>query len=121
MDSSNASLKFIGADRITTSAGSLDGAVLVSRSHAPFGKLDGVLVDPSLRRVQYYVVESLESAASRHYLVPSHPMRLDRTQRELEVDLDRDDIDQLDDVEPDTLPRFSDDDLLTALFRSQTH
>jgi hypothetical protein len=111
-------LKFIEAQRIETPVGRLAGAQVVSTTNAILGTLDGVLVDPGARRIAFYVVESAER--SRHLLVPQMPARLDRSHQALEVDLEADDLDQLDEVEPAGFPRFSDDDLMNALFRANT-
>jgi hypothetical protein len=116
MDTQDSRLKFIEAQRIETPVGRLDGALVVSPTHATLGTLDGVLVDPRARRIEFYVVESAEH--SRHYLVPQMPARLDASHQALEVDLETDDLDQLDDVELGTFPRFSDDDLMNALFHA---
>lgn len=111
-------LKFIEAQSIETPVGRLGGAHVVSPTRATLGTLDGVLVDPGARRVAFYVVESAER--SRHFLVPQMPARLDASHQALEVDLEADDLDQLDEVEPAKFPRFSDDDLMNALFRAHT-
>jgi len=113
-------LRYIEAARIDSPAGKLDDAVVVSTSKATLGKLEGVLVDPALRRVQFYVIESGRPTEEHHYLLPLMPARIDTTRRSLEVDFETDDLDQLDDVEPDTFPRFSDEDLITAMFASPT-
>src|SRR5262245_39067638 len=114
-------LRYIEASLIGSPAGKLDDALVVSPSKATLGKLEGVLVDPALRRVQFYVIESgRPTETHHHYLLPLMPARLDTNRRSLEVDFDTGDLDQLDDVEPDTLPRFSDEDLITAMFASPT-
>jgi hypothetical protein len=110
-------LRFIEAQRLETPAGRLDGALVVSPTNATLGTLDGVLVDPGARRVEFYVVESTQR--SRRYLVPQMPVRLDASNQALEVDLEADDLDQLDDLEPGSCPRFSDEDLITALFHAR--
>jgi hypothetical protein len=112
-------LRYLDANHVDTPAGRLDGAVLVSSANAPIGTLDGVLVDPQHRQVRYYVVERKRGLfGSRHYLVPLTATRLDRDHHTLEVDVEAGEIPQLAEVDPDDLPRFSDDDLLTALFHS---
>ena len=116
MDTQESRLKFIEARSIETPVGRLDRALVISPTNATLGTLDGVLVDPAARRIEFYVVESAEG--SRHYLVPQMPARLDASHQSLEVDLETDDVDRLDDVEPAGFPRFSDDDLITALFHS---
>jgi hypothetical protein len=113
-------LRYLDAHRVDTPAGRLDGAVLVSPGKAKLGTLEGVLVDPQQRQVRYYVVESKHGFfSSRHYLLPLTATRLDRDHHTLEVDVEADEIQELPDVDPDDLPRFSDDDLLTALFHSK--
>ena len=117
-----ARLRYLDAEHVSTSVGRLDGAILVSPSHTPLGKLDGVLVDPQYRQVRYYVVERKRRLfGSRHYLLPLTATRLDRDRHTLEVDVEVDEIPQLLEIDPDDLPRFSDDDLLTALFHSNAN
>ena len=119
-------LKYLDAHRIDTPAGRLDGAVLVSPTHEPVAKLDGVLIDPHQRKVRYYVVQSRYVAenhgriSSRHYLLPLTATRLDRDRRTLEVDLEADDIQRLDEVDPERLPQFDEGDLMTALFAARS-
>ena len=111
-------LKYVDAHNVDTPAGRLDGAVLISPTHATLGKLDGVLIDPRHRKVRYYVVETRDRSSSRHCLLRLTATRLDCDRRTLEVDIEADEIQRLDNVEPDLLPRFSDDDLMTTLFHS---
>jgi len=111
-------LKYVAAHRIDTPAGRLGGAVLVSPTHAQVGKLDGVLVDLLDRKVRYYVIESGGRVSPRHYLLPLTATRLDREHHALEVDVEANEIQRLDEVEPDRLPRFDDNDLMAALFRN---
>jgi len=118
MNARESHLRFIEAERLRTTAGRLNVAVVVSPTNATLGTLDGVLVDPGARRVEFYVIESAEG--SRHYLVPQMPARLDASKQALEVDLEAEDLDRLDEAEPERLARFSDDDLMTALFRART-
>jgi hypothetical protein len=118
-------LKYLDAHRVDTPAGRLDGAVLVSPTHELVGRLDGVLIDPSQRKVRYYVVQSRFVAegrsriSSRHYLLPLTAARLDRDHRTLEIDLEADDIERLDEVDLDRLPQFDEGDLMTALFAAR--
>jgi len=118
MDAMDADLRYIHADHVDTPAGRLDHAVLVSPTNARLGKLEGIVIDPMSRKVRYYVVESRGWLFSRHYLLPLMPARLDRDSNTMEVDVEAGDLDRLDEVEPHAIPRFSDDDLLTAMFHS---
>jgi hypothetical protein len=118
MGTRDSRLKFIEARWIETPVGRLDRAPVISPTNATLGTLDGVLVDPGARRIAFYVVESAER--SRHFLVPQMPARLDASHQALEVDLEADNLDELDVVEPAKFPRFSDGDLMNALFRAHT-
>jgi|SRR4051812_3268747 len=109
-------LKYLEAHSVNTPAGRLEHTVLVSPSRATLGKLDGVLIDPFHRKVRYYVFEGQRGRSSHHYLVPLTPTRLLPDPHTLEVDVEPGDIAQLTEVEPDRLPRFDDDDFMTALF-----
>jgi hypothetical protein len=122
MSAIEARLRYLDAEHVKTTAGRLDGATLVSPTHAPLGTLEGVLVDPEFRQVRYYVVERKRSLfGSRHYLLPLTATRLDRDRLTLQVDVDADEIPHLPQVDPNDLPRFSDDDLLTAMFHSNVN
>ena len=115
MERPSSVLRFVAADRVDTPAGRLNGTVVVNPSNATLGKLAGIVVDPVGRQVRGYVIESRKWLSSRQYLVPPVPARFDRERHALEVDLDEA---ELDEVEPHTFQRFSDDDLIAALFQS---
>jgi hypothetical protein len=117
MDTAQSDLRYLDAERLDTSAGRLDDVLVVSPSHATLGKLDGVVVDPSRRQVRYYVFERAGWFSSRHYLLPLGPARLLPDQRAVEVDLESDEIGKLEQVDPAALPRFSDEDLVSTMFR----
>ena len=119
MVTTHSDYRYIDAERLDSTAGRLEDVVVVSPSNDRLGKLDGVIVDPAHRQVRYYVVESQGWFWSRHYLLPLGPARLIRDRRALEVDVDADDITRLEQVDPNSLPPFSDEDLVTAIFGSQ--
>ena len=104
----------MAADRVDTPAGRLNDTVVVNPSNTTLGKLAGIVVDPVGRQVRGYVIESRKWLSSRQYLVPP-PARFDWQRHALEVDLDEAELDEL---EPHTFQRFSDDDLIAALFHS---
>jgi hypothetical protein len=119
MTSLNTDLRYIDAGHVDTSEGKLGRATLVDRTKTPLGRLDGIVFDPMSRQVRYYVVESQGWLTTRHYLLPLMAARLDRDRHAVEIDLDADDLKQLDEVEPDELPRYSDEDLLASMFHSR--
>jgi hypothetical protein len=104
----------VAADRVDTPAGRLNDTVVVNPSNTTLGKLTGIVVDPVGRQVCGYVIESRKWLSSRQYLVPP-PARFDWERHALEVDLEEAELDEL---EPHTFQRFSDDDLIAALFHS---
>jgi PRC-barrel domain protein len=120
MDLQGSDLRYVAADNIDTPAGRLDGTVVVDALHHPIGKLDGIVLDPIGRRVRAYIVESSGWLFSRLYLVPPDSARLDRDRHELEVDLDEEGVKHLDEMQPQMFPRFSDDDLMAAMFHSRS-
>jgi hypothetical protein len=117
MDTARSDLRYLDAERLDTSEGRLDDVLVVSPSHATLGKLDGVVVDPCRRQVRYYVLERAGWFSSRHYLLPLGTARLLPDRRAVEVDLETDEIGKLEQVDPSDLPKFSDEDLVAAMFR----
>jgi hypothetical protein len=76
------------------------------------GSFDGLLVDPASRRVRYFVVERASALRRRRYLVPADTLAtLD--ERTLRVQAHADDLERFD---ARTVPAFSDEDLITAMF-----
>ena len=117
-------LRYLDAKSVDTPAGRLGHAPLFSPTNETIGRLDGILFDPLARQVRYYVVASTSWLSPRHYLLPLTTARLDRDRHGVEVDVDADDLSRLQQVEPRALPRYSDDDLVAALFdspRSREH
>jgi hypothetical protein len=109
-------LRYIAAEQVDTPTGRLDGTVLVSPSDETVGTLDGMIIDPIERQVRYFVVRSRNWLKTARHLVPAMPARLDPDHRTLHVDIEADDLPRLRQVRSDTFERFSDDDLIAALF-----
>jgi hypothetical protein len=114
----DARLRYIDAPQVDTPAGRLKGTTLVSPTNATLGTLDGIVVDPIDRRVLFYVFKS-PGWFSHHYLLPQMPARLNSERHTLEVEVEAADVEQLDEVELTSFPRFSDEDLLRAMFHSR--
>src|SRR5207247_955881 len=117
MEAHPSRLRYIDADRVDTPAGRLVDTLVISPSRGTLGKLAGFVIDPIGRQVRGYVIESRGWLSSKRYLVPPVPARLDRIRHALEVDLDAD-LGQLDEMKPHTFPRYSEEDLIAALFDS---
>ena len=113
MDTIEANLRYIGAEQLCTTADPLNGAVLLSPTDTRLGKLAGALIDPLRRHVYYLIVESRSWLRTHQYLLPLDMARFDRERNALRVDVE---AAALREVHVDTFERFSDDDLITALF-----
>ena len=109
-------LRYIAAHDVDTPTGRLDGTMLVSSGNEPVGTLDGMIIDPVGRHVRYFVVRSRNWLKSRLHLVPAMPARLDSEHKTLHVDMKADDLSHLREIRPDTFERYSDEDLIAAMF-----
>jgi hypothetical protein len=112
----NSALRYIAAEHVDTPLGRLDGTVLVGPSDETVGALDGMIIDPIERHVRYFVVRSRNWLKTRLQLVPAAPARLDSEHKTLHVDISAADLPQLAEIRSDTFPRYSDDDLIAAMF-----
>ena len=79
------------------------------------GTFDGVIVDPAERRVRYLVVDRGRFFQQR-CLIPMPSARIDAEHHSLNIDVDNTDSREWLRFDPVTFPRFSEDDLLTAMF-----
>lgn len=80
------------------------------------GQLDGVVVDAEARQVRYLVVTAGGMFSRHRYLLPFSPTRVDAHRRALCVDAHKKDLVRCEKFESRAFHRFSDDDLLSALF-----
>jgi hypothetical protein len=109
-------LRYLNATQIEGPVSSFDHLDVRNREDRTIGRLDGILIDPSERRVRFFVVDDEDSRRHHRYLIPLAPTRLDARRGALCVDVPTSDVEQFEDFEDDSFPHFSDDDLLTALF-----
>jgi sporulation protein YlmC with PRC-barrel domain len=106
-------LRYIDAGHVEGRADDLSGFEVVTEAGEKLGALDGLIVDPPERRIRYFVVHP--GWFGRRRLVPVSSARLDLDRRAVEVDLETDDDCPTFDAR--TFPRFSETDLLSAMFR----
>lgn len=110
-------LSYLDAARVESPAGALSKLDLVNADGQRVGRIAGVVIEAAARRVRYFNVQS-NSFWKRHYLIAAdHLAQVDPEQKVLRL-LD-DDITEVQDVDPATLPQFSDADLLGAVFSSR--
>lgn len=79
------------------------------------GTFDGVIVDPAQRRVRYLVVDR-GVLFHKRCLIPMPSARVDAQSHSLNIDVDDADSQEWERFDPVVFPRFSDDDLITAMF-----
>jgi hypothetical protein len=114
MDTITDNLRFIETKQLRTTADHINGStVVVSPSDTVFGKLVGALIDPPQRHVRFLVVESGRTFSRHQYVVPFDTAQFDSRQNALRVDAGDD---ALHEVQVDQFERFSDKDLLDAIF-----
>jgi hypothetical protein len=116
----NAALRFIEADRVETPAGRLNGFTVVSPTDAQLGTVDGVVIDPSERQVCYYVLKTSNRFLTHRYLIPLLPARLEAAHHTLHVDLEPDQLSNFPLARPQSFPRFSDADVVEAMFAKRS-
>ena len=87
--------------------------MVVSPADTILGKLTGALVDPLRRHVCFFVIESRSWFATHQYILPLGTARFDRERKALLVDVE---ADGLREVHADRFARFSDEDLIDAIF-----
>ena len=109
-------LRYLEAAKVEHPTGTLEGFEMCTDANVRLGSIDGVLVAPSHRQVRYFVVGPC-GWARRHYLVSaSSTARLDTEDGKIYVGADRPFVRRYD---PESVPRFSDEDLIDTMFPSR--
>ena len=80
------------------------------------GRLDGIVVDAEARQVKYLVVAAGGTFSRRRYLLPFSQTRVDADRHALCVDAHKTDLVRCAKFEPRAFHRYSEDDLMNALF-----
>jgi hypothetical protein len=109
-------LRYLDAWNVRCPAGTLADLSVRTRDDEQLGAIDGVLVDPVQRRLRYFVVESPARLLRRRYLLCADaPARFECEGRLLRVEENSGDL-QRERFDEDAVRRFSDDDMITAMF-----
>jgi hypothetical protein len=111
-----ADLRFLKADSVNCPSGTLADFRVVTADAEALGNVSGVLISPTTRRCEYFVIVSPGWLSHRRFLLPvgagavlaDDPKSLRLTARKDELDLQA--------FTPHSVPQFSDEDLLTAMF-----
>ena len=113
-DADKSGLRYLDADHVEHPSGTLGGLDVCTAENEQLGPLDGVLIEPSTRRVRYFVVGGARPAPGRYVLPADTPAVLDIGDRKLRVTAHVEDLERL----RETVADFSDEDVFTALFHS---
>jgi hypothetical protein len=114
MDTLRNDLRYIDAGKLRTTADPLDGSTVISPAGDVIGSLTGALIDPARKHVPFLIVESGSWLVKHRYAVPFGTAHFDAERKALVVDAEIDALQEL--RGEDWFPRFSDEDLITAMF-----
>ena len=115
-DQLTSELSYLDASKVISPAGALSELDVLSTEGRRLGSIEGVVIDAAARHVRYLCVRLSGLFGRRRYLVEADQVgqiQGDRKALRLRSDLRNEAVDGLDAA---TLRRFSDDDLLTAMF-----
>jgi hypothetical protein len=108
------SLRYLDAASVLHPEGSLEGIRVCTPADEPIGSVEGVLIEPAHRRVRYYVVVRSTLLRNRRYMVPADRVAiLNSDGRTICIDAEDELFERF---EPTSVPPFSDDDLIDAIF-----
>lgn len=111
-------LRYLDATDVHGPAGALGHVAVRGGDDHKLGELDGVLIDPAERRVRFLVIESRGWLGATRYLLPADELaRICDDGRSLSMDVASRDLAACPIFERGSVPSFSDDDLIDALFR----
>jgi hypothetical protein len=111
-----ATLRYLDAAAVLGPAGELRDFQVSDIGGFSLGTLKGVVVDPAARQLRYFVVEVARWLSRRRYLIPLCPAVLEPQRRTVTLDCDPDSKSEWREFDDRQFSRFSDDDLLDALF-----
>jgi hypothetical protein len=109
-------LCYLEAQNVELPAGRLAGLQLCSGDDQRLGAVDGVLIEPSARRVRYFVVKSSGWLRKGRYLLPlESSAHVESTQNVLRIEARAADLARTT-FDADAVRPFSDEDMVTAMF-----
>ena len=114
----SADLRYLGAESVRCATGSLSDFHVCTNDAHPLGSIDGVLISPSSRRLEYFVIESPGRLVRRKYLIPIEAGPFFQADPQtLRVAASKDELD-LQMYAPRSIREFTDEDLITTMFAS---
>lgn len=112
-------LCYLDASKLDSPVGALTHLDLKGADDRLLGVLDGIVIDPTERKLRYFVVKSNGWLSRRRYLVPADgAARVERDLGELRLEVDSDDLSDYEEFTAGSVRDFSDDDLIAGMFHS---
>ena len=110
-------LCYLDASKLESSAGDLGGLAVRTQGDEMLGTLDGVLIDPTKRRLRYFVVQDRGLLRRRRYLLSADvPIRVESEGQVLRIDAEKTDVTLYDEYDLRTVRPFSSEDAVEAMF-----
>ena len=111
-----ADLRYLDAHSVRCPAGSLSEFNVCTQDAQPLGNVNGVLISPTSRQLRYFVIEKPGWFAHRRFLLPAEAGAVvQEAGKTLMIGARKDELD-LRSFTPSSVPDFSDDDFLAAIF-----
>ena len=118
--SDNSELSYLDASKVTSPAGVLSELDVLSADGRRLGSIEGVVIDAAARHVRYLCLRLSGWFGRRRYLVQAdHLGQIEADRKALRLRGDLSD-DAVPDLDASALRKFSDDDLLAAIFSPRT-
>jgi hypothetical protein len=110
-------LCYLEAGQVTGPCGGLQGVTLSTENDEALGTLDGVVIDPSERRIRYFVVQRRGWFRKQRFLLSAdRPAQITKDRRNLRLPVEPGELTSCEEFDGQSIPHFSDEHLLTALF-----
>jgi hypothetical protein len=110
------SLRYLEANSVRCSDGQLSDFRVCTEDSQPLGSVEGVLISPSTRRCEYFVIESRGLFTHRRFLVPVEAGAVVQDAfNTLKISARKDEL-NFEAFTPSSVPQFSDEDLITTIF-----
>jgi hypothetical protein len=106
-------LRYLDADHVEHPSGTFAGVTVRSQDDQQLGSISGVLVEPTTRRIRYFVVKRSGLLSRRYMLAADTPAVLEANDQQLRI---LSNVDDLERFEAQQVAPFSEEDAVTAMF-----
>jgi PRC-barrel domain protein len=110
-----ADLRYLEANSVRCSLGNLADFRVCTSDSKSLGNIEGVLISPSTRRCEYFVLESRSLFEQQRFLLPVGTGAIVEEPKTLKIAARKDELD-LETFTPSSVPQFSDEDLIATIF-----